>query len=568
MSQRIIVIGGVAAGASAAAKARRVNEEAEILVVEAGPYISFANCGLPYYIGGEITKRENLLVFGPDLFYGRFGVDVRTGTEAVSISRQARTVTLRGPDGSMSTEHYDRLVLATGAEGIAPPIENLDGPEVFYCRTIPDVDGVMGRLEQLGGPEGKRAMIVGGGYIGLECAEQLLQRGMKVTVVELLEQVMSPLDPEMAWKVQEAFENAGGEVVLGDGVAKIERNGGAAKAVCQSGREVEFDLAIVGVGVRPNVTLAERAGLRLGPTGAISVDPMQRTSDPNIYAAGDNCESLLLATQQVVNIPLAGPANKQGRIAGANAAMDLMGLDDRHRRRLRFKGVLGTAGVRVSGENACATGINEKHAVKHNIPYRVTYLPGNNHAGYYPGAESMLLKILWEPQTGRLLGAQATGGEGVAKRIDVIATAIYAGLTVEDLEQLDLVYAPPFGAAKDVAILAGFAAANALRGESPGLSPVELVESLDEENPPAVLDVRNQREWDRGHLDEAVHIPVDEIRKRMDEIPRNGEIAVHCAGGYRSYVAQRILMQHGFENVRNVYGGYGMIKRAKAAKKQ
>ncbi len=577
MSKRLVIIGGVAAGASAAAKARRTSEDIEIVMVEAGPYISFANCGLPYYVGGEIADRDDLFVVGAKGFAGRFNVDVRTRTRATSIDRQGRTVTLAGPDGETSELAYDRLVLATGTLAVQPPIEGLRRPDVFMVRTVPDVDAIVERMHQLRDKAGRtgagdatqepptEALVIGGGYIGLETAEQLLRRGVKVTVVEIAGQVMGPMDPEMAYPVQEALVSAGAKVLVREGVKRIDDRGGRAVAVTTKGSEIPFDIGILGAGVKPNVELARQAGVDLGETGAIAVDGLQRTSDTSIYAAGDNSELPHAVLGKPVNIPLAGPANKAGRAAGANAALDMIGAADEDPRRLRVSGVLGTGIVRVCGMSAGLTGLAEKDAQRHGVDYAVLCMPGASHAGYFPGATPLLLKVLYDPQTGKLLGAQGAGADGVDKRLDVLATAISAGMTVEDLENLDLCYAPPFGSAKDLEIQTGFAAANARRGLMPVITTRELLAELDSDAPPVVVDVRTQGEYQAGHLDGAVNIPVDEVRQRMDEIPADRPVVVHCAAGYRSYVAQRILMNAGRSNVRNITGGYKTITQTRKA---
>ncbi len=578
MSSNLVVVGGVAAGASAAAKARRTSEDIRITLIEAGPYISFANCGLPYYLGGEIADRDRLFVVKPKQFAKRFNMDVRTLTMATAIDRRQKTVTLATPDGS-ETIPYDRLILATGTVAVRPPIEGLDSSNIFTCRTVPDVDAITKQINAALGQEHGAiaaeaagaplsAVIIGGGYIGLETAEQFLHRGMKVTVIEMLNQVMGgAFDAEIALPVQNALEAAGAAVLLGDGVAKIVQKDGGSVAITRSGREIPFDVGILSVGVRPNVELAKQAGLQLGETGAIKVDPQQRTSDPAIFAAGDNSETIHKVLSRAVNIPLAGPANKAGRVAGCNAALDLVGAGEGDRRRLKMPPVLGTGIVRVCGQTAAVTGLSEGLAKKAGLDYEVLYMPGASHAGYYPGAESLLLKILYA-HDGRLLGAQAIGGNGVDKRIDVLATAVFAGMSVEDLESLDLAYAPPFSSAKDPVIMAGFAASNSRRGIMPTVTPRELLDALAGKNGDngeklLVIDVRTSREFEAGHLPEAVNIPVDEIRDRLDEIPADRTIVVHCGVGYRSYVAQQILMNLGRRNVLNITGGFGTITQVR-----
>jgi len=576
MPKRIVIIGGVAAGASAAAKARRTSEDVEIILLEAGPYISFANCGLPYYVGGEIPDRDELFVMDPKVFARRFALRVRTETRVESVDAKARTVTLAGTGEHIA---YDRLILATGAEPIRPPIAGLDRPNVFALRTVPDADAIAARLAEARHGEGEalaaqrvtaplRAVVIGGGYIGLEAAEQFRRRGLAVTVIEMAGQLMpGPLDAEMAWPLRGALEKLGCEVILSDAVAEVvDDDGAAAAAVTRSGRRVPFDLAVLAVGVRPSVGLAREAGLKLGPTGAVAVDAMQRTSDPAIYAAGDNSEAEHLVLGRPVNIPLAGPANKAGRVAGANAALDLAGAGQDDPRRLRLRGVLGTAVVRVGDVVAGVTGLTELQARREGVDCRVVYVPGTSHAGYYPGAERLLLKLLYDPATGRLLGAQAVGGAGVDKRLDVLATALAGGLTVEDLEQLDLCYAPPFGSAKDPVVMAGFVAANERRGVMPTITPGELLDALAGGDGPAVIDVRSPGEYDEGHLEPARNVPVDQLRARLDEVPADRPVAVYCGVGYRSYVAQQILANSGRRNVRNVTGGLGTIRQTRAAR--
>ncbi len=573
MAKRLVIVGGVAAGASAAAKARRSNEEIEIVMFESGPYMSFANCGLPYYVGGEIARRESLFVADPRVFRQRFQVDVRLNTTVTDVDRDARQVQYRDTNGEEYRLGYDRLILATGTVSVKLPLPGIAASHIFECRTIPDADAisnmVMETLHQ-GSREkdadgissaGKpRALVIGAGYIGLECAEQFLQRGLEVTVVEALDQIMSPLDKEMTLPVQHALEAAGARLILGDLVQAFDHSGNRSRAHLKSGGYEEFELAVVSVGVRPNVELAKKAGLKLGETGAIAVDQRQRTSDPEILAAGDNCEAVFIPTGTPVNIPLAGPANKQGRVAGQNGALDLAGVEETDRRRLQLKGVLGTSIVRVSGMVAAGTGLTEKFAQRLGANTAVAYNIGSSHAGYYPGAQSLIIKLVYEPEQGRLLGAQIVGAQGVDKRIDVLATAVFAGMTVEDIEQLDLGYAPPFGSAKDVVIVTGMTAANTWRGLSSSLTPQALFEEQQQQDAslPFLLDVRTRFEYKMGHLPEAVNIPLEQLRERLSEIPRDRRVVTQCNVGYRSYVAQQILKQNGFADVRNLSGGYSL----------
>ncbi len=568
MAKRIVIVGGVAAGASAGAKARRTSEDVEIVMLEAGPYISFANCGLLYYVGGEIAERDKLLVVTKERFAKRFNVDVRTDTEVVSVDRRGRSVTVRGKDGETEQLAYDRLVLATGALPARPPIKGLDRDNVFFVRGIPDVDAIKARIARAesSSPAGViTVLVIGGGYIGLEAAEQFAAMGAKTTLVEMADQLMPAMDVEMAWPMEAALAKAGCDVLTSQTVAEIVERDGATLAVTSAGEEVRFDLAIVAVGVRPNVALAEQAKLALGASRAIAVDAMQRTNDPAIYAAGDNSECRHLVLGRAVNIPLAGPANKAGRVAGANAALDLMDVGDDDPRRLRAGGVLGTAIVRVGETVAAVTGLTASAAKREGIAAEVMYIPGASHASYYPGAARIVVKIVYSADNGRLLGAQAVGGDGVDKRIDVLATAIAGGMSVEDLEDLDLCYAPPFGSAKDLEILAGFAAANTRRGIMPTITPAQLLDALAGGDRPYVIDVRSPGEFHRDHLEGAVNIPIDELRSRIGEVPTDRPVVLYCHVGYRSYVVERTLMNRGYANIRNVQGGIVMIRQTQRA---
>jgi NADPH-dependent 2,4-dienoyl-CoA reductase/sulfur reductase-like enzyme/rhodanese-related sulfurtransferase len=571
MSKRLLIVGGVAAGASAAAKARRSSEDIEIVMFERGPYMSFANCGLPYYIGGEIQSRSSLLVADPGIFARRFRVDVRLETTVTEVDTSRNSVSFTDRYGHSGSLEYDRLILATGTVPVKLPLEGSDAPNIFLCRTVPDADAIREYLEAVAaqarayddGDEDLdttqgRALIIGAGYVGLECAEQLLTRGLDVTVVEALDQVMSPLDREMTLPIQQALEAAGAELILEDQVEGFIHPGPRSQAQLKSGRKVEFDLAILGVGVRPNTQLARAAGVKTGATGAIAVDMRQRTSEPRIFAAGDNCEAVFLPTGRPVNIPLAGPANKQGRVAGQNAALDLMGADLEDPRRLSLKGVLGTSIVRVAGMVAGGTGLSEKAARRTGMSVGVSYNITSNHAGYYPGSRSLLIKLVYAPESGRLWGAQAVGPDGVDKRLDILATAVYGDMTVQDLEQLDLGYAPPFGAARDAVIMSGMIAANTQRGISPSLTPADLFQEMRSGKPPFLIDVRTRFEFKIEHLQGAVNIPLEQLRERLKEIPRDRPVVTQCNVGYRSYVAQQVLRQHGFQDVRNLSGGYGL----------
>lgn len=557
MKKRIVIIGGVAGGASAAARARRLCEQCEIIVFERGPHVSFANCGLPYFVGGEIVEQDSLLLQTPETLRARFNLDVRVNSEVLAIDRERQTVKVRElATGRDYEQPYDVLVLSTGASPLKPPIPGIDRPGHFTVRNIPDVEQIMAWIKDC---KACRAVIVGGGYIGLEMAEQLKRRGLAITIVEAMPQVMTPLDPEMAaWLHQELRAN-GVALQLGDGVAAFEppRPGESARAsvvVLKSGKRIEADTVVLGLGVRPETALAKNAGLDLGKLGGIRVNEYLQTSDPNIYAVGDAIEVRDRATGLWGIIPLAGPANRQGRIAADN----IFG------RPARYEGTWGTAILRLFNLSAGCTGANEKSLRKAGIPFQALHLHPGSHAGYYPGAEPIAMKILFAPDTGRLLGAQAVGHEGVDKRIDVFATALKGGMTVNDLAELELAYAPPFGSAKDPVNLAGMAAQNVLTG-AVELAQWTEVAALDPDRS-VLLDVRRPDERAKGFIPGSLHIPLDQVRARMGELPRDREIVVHCQSGQRSYFACRILAQHGFR-VRNLTGSYRTWKTATAQPK-
>lgn len=546
MSKKLVIIGGVAAGASCAARARRLSEDAHIVLVERGQFVSFANCGLPYHIGGEIAQRAKLIVQTPEALRTRFAIDVRLETEAISIDPRAKTVRLRERcSARVYEEPYDELVLAVGAKPLAPPIPGLDRKGHFFLRTIPDVDAILAWLDE---HECRRAVVVGGGYIGLETAEQLHKRGLQVSLVEALPQVMAPLDPEMAAYLHAELRTHGIDLYLGDPVAAFEEpvsSGEAAEAsvvVLRSGRRLPADIVILGLGVKPDTELARTADLELGPTGGIRVDEHMRTSVPHIWAAGDAVEVRDFVTGQPCVVPLAGPANRQGRIIADN----IFGLDS------RYPGTVGTAILRLFDLAAACTGANEKTLSRLGRRYEVAHLHPLSHAGYYPGAQPIAMKLIFDPDSGFVLGAQAIGRDGVDKRIDVLACAIKARMTVDDLAELELAYAPPFGSAKDPVNLAGMIAQNVRRGL---VQLAQWHEVTQPEAPFIVLDVRTGAERAKGAIPGSLHIPLDELRTRLDELPRDREIVVHCAIGQRSYYAARILAHHGFR-VRNLTGAY------------
>ena len=546
ISKRLVIIGGVAGGASAAARARRLCEQCEIVVLERGPHVSFANCGLPYYAGGEIAEADALRLQTPESLRARFNLDVRVNSEVFSIDRTMKTVKVRElSTGREYEQPYDALVLSTGASPLRPPIPGIERPGHFTVRNIPDVENI---LAWIGKSAAQRAVVVGGGYIGLEMAEQLRHRGLEVALVEALPQVMAPLDPEMAAWLHATLKAQGVALHLGNAVSAFvaPEAGESAKAsvvVLKNGVRIESDVVILGLGVRPEASLAKHAGLELGACGGVRVNEQLQTNDPNIYAAGDLIEVRDRITGSWAVIPLAGPANRQGRIVADN----IMG------RPARYEGTWGTAILRLFDLSAGCTGANEKSLRKAGIPFEGLHLHPGSHAGYYPGAEVIAIKILFAPGTGKLLGAQAVGKDGVDKRIDVFATALKAGMTVHELAELELAYAPPFGSAKDPVNLAGMAAQNLLNGDV-RVAQWHEVALLDSQKS-VVLDVRRLDERAKGAIPGSLHIPLDQIRSRLGELPRDKEIVVGCQSGQRSYLACRILAQNGFM-VRNLTGSF------------
>ena len=547
MNKKLLIIGGVAGGAGAAAKARRQSEDWDIVMFERGSYVSFANCGLPYYIGKVIEDREELLLFTPELFKSRFNVDVRLNTEILELDRQKKTVTAQGPDGKTYKEKYDKLVIATGGKPVTLPVPGADLEGVYHVFTVPDADAIASRLEK----GTKSAVVIGGGFIGLESAENLAERKVKVTLVEKLPQVMSNMDPEFSDVLVKELEKLGITVLTGVGLKAVTGKKAVSGVDLDDGTHIAADMVVMAAGVRGSTELAEKAGLRIGETRGIWTDASMRTSDPDIYAAGDIVESVHLVSGKKVRIPLAGSANKQGRVAGANAVGG----------NLLFRGVLGTAIIKVGGLTAARTGLNTREAEDLGYDFVSVYVPGNSHATYYPDSKPIIMKYTVQRQTGKLLGAQAIGREGVDKRIDVLSTAIFGNMTVFDLENLDLAYAPPFSSAKDAVIVGGMIAANYIRGEMDYASHLDLPKYLADPKT-IVLDVRTQEEWDFGHVEGAVLLPVDELRDRYKELDKKKTIVVYCGVGYRAYNACRFLMSKGF-TVKNLGGGWRLINMHK-----
>ena len=561
---KVVIVGGVAGGASCAARLRRLDESAEIVVVERGPYMSYANCGLPYHIGEVIERESALLVASAQLFRAQFAIDARVLTEAVDVDPSARTVQLRNVEtGEVTTESYDALVLSPGAMTVRPPIPGIDLPGIFEVRTVPDARTIKEWIARgttfLTGMDSysgwqtvrpkKHAVVVGGGFIGLETAENLAHVGFDVTVIEMADQVLLPLDPEFGRAAADRLEQNGVHVVLGDGVAGFESAGEDREALVvstRSGAQYPADVVIVSLGVRPDTALAKAAGLEVGERGGIRVDDQMRTSDPHIYAVGDAIEVKDFQTGEWTLMALAGPANRQGRIA----AEVICGRDS------RFRGVQGTAVIGLFGATLAWTGQNEKALVRRgDVDFEKVYLFPNSHAGYYPGAKPTVMKVLFRKSDGLLLGAQAAGEDGVDKRIGHLAMAIQFGATVFDLEESELCYAPPFGSAKDPVNFAGMVAADVLRGDMPVAHWFSDPEAL-------ILDVRSKPELAVENVEGCVHIPLGELRARLDELPRDREIHVLCRSAQRAYYATRVLVQNGFDA--KVISG-GMLSHAMLA---
>ena len=546
---RILIVGGVAGGASCAARARRLSENAEIIMFERGPYVSFANCGLPYFVGDVITSEKSLLVATPELFKNRFDIEVRTQSEVLAIDREKREIQVQYLlTGETYAEKYDAFVLAPGSSPIRPPLKGMDLPGIFTLRTIPDSHLVK---KWISFNNVKRAVIVGGGFIGLETAENLAKQGISVTIIEMLPQVMPPLDPEIAAPIQEHLISNGIALHLGDGVAGFDRGSGEniISTTTRSGIKYESEMVLLAVGVRPEISLAKQADLEIGGLGGIRVTDQMRTSDANIWAIGDAIEVRDFITGEWALVPLAGPANRQGRIA----ADVIIGRDS------HFRGVQGTMVCKVFNITVAATGVSEKTLLRHrlngkNIQYEKVYLHPSHHANYYPGAKPISMKLIYSPEDGRILGTQAVGEEGVEKRIDVIAMAIQRNSTVFDLEEAELCYAPQFGTAKDPVNLAGMVASNDLRGDSPAANWANAGET---QGP--IIDVREPFEFDAGHIEGAINIPLPILRDKMNELPKDKKILVYCGVGQRSYYAARILRLNGF-SARSISGGMMTFK--------
>jgi len=549
MSIKLLIIGGVAGGATAAARARRLDEHAEIILFERGEYISFANCGLPYYIGNVIKNRDNLLVATADAFKARYNIDVRLFSDVMGIDRANKRVKVKDiMTGRIYEETYGKLILSPGAEPVRPPLKGIDLENILTLRNIPDSDMIKAHVDA---GRHESAVIVGGGFIGLEMAENLVSRGIRTTIVEMLDQLMAPLDYEMSAIVRDHLEEKGVICYLGEGVKGFAEKEGRIIVHTEKDTNIECDMVILSIGVRPENRLARDAGLAIGHGGGIKVNAAMRTSDPDIYAVGDAVEIRDFISGHPTMTALAGPANKQGRIAADNA----MGGKS------VFKGTIGTSVVKIFDLTVASTGASEKALRHNNIPCLVSYTHSNSHASYYPDARMMAIKLMFSPSNGRILGAQIIGMGGVDKRIDVLATAIKGSMTVFDLEELELAYAPPYSSAKDPVNIAGFVASNLLKGDVKNINWSDI-KDLDPEKD-VLIDLRDKRELnDTGIIPGSIHLPLNQLRKRLPELDKDKNYVLYCAIGLRGYIGHRILIQNGFKS-RNLSGGYKTFMAAR-----
>lgn len=542
---KVVIIGGVAGGATAAARLRRLDEKAEIIILERGEFISFANCGLPYYIGGEITNKNALTLQTPQSFKMRFNIDVRINSEAIEIDPKSNTVTVRNlSDGSIYMESYDKLVLSPGAEPIKPDIPGINSDKVFTLRNIPDTMKIKKYIDE---KNPKSALVVGGGYIGVEMAENLSNAGLKVTIAELSDHLIAPLDFDMAADVQNYLENNGIRLIFNNGVKSVSDNGNNLSVSLQNG-SFDTDMIIMSVGVRPETHLAQNCGIRTDKRGSIIVDRNMKTNIHDIYAVGDAIQIENFISKQPAFIPLAGPANKQGRIAADN----ICGIES------EYTGTQGSSVLKVFDMTVAATGLNEKSAKDAGIDFDKTYIYSASHAGYYPGASNMSIKALWDKKDLKIIGAQIVGFEGVDKRMDVIASVMRLGAKITDLTSLELCYAPPFSSAKDPVNMLGYVAENVISGKIKQFFWHD-VEKLPRDNSVTLLDVRTSTEVSRGKINGFMHIPVDSLRENLDKIPKDKPVYVHCHSGLRSYIACRILAGNEYDCY-NLAGGWRLYE--------
>lgn len=542
---KIVIIGGVAGGATAATRLRRLSEENEIIILERGEFVSFANCGLPYHIGGAIPKRSSLLLQTPQSLKNRFNLDVRVLSEATSIDKENKTITIKNLDsGETYTETYDKLLLSPGANPVKPPFQGIDSPNIYTLRNIPDMDKIIQKSKTA-----NDFVVVGGGFIGLEVAENLIDSGKNVTLVELSNQVMAPVDYEIASFLHHKAKEKGLKLLLKTGVEKFSDTSKGIDVFLNNGKTLSADAVILAIGVRPENQLAQKADLEIGATGGILVNKYGQTSDQDIYAVGDAIEVEHYINQQKVLIPLAWPANRQGRLVADNISLG---------NHSPYKGTLGSSILKFFELNIASTGLNEKLLKKAKIPYQSLLVSRGSNAGYYPGAKNIVLKLIFTPE-GQILGAQAVGEKGIDKRIDVLATAIKAGLNVRNLSDLELTYAPPFNSAKDPVNIAGYVAENILNDHLE-MIPYDQFHKFVEEKNAIILDVRTEKEFRQGAIKGAVNIDVNHLRKELANLDISKQYIVYCAVGQRAYLAQRILLNNDYKAA-NLSGGYGVWQK-------
>lgn len=546
MGRKIVIIGGVAAGATAAAKARRVSEDVEITIIEKGPYISYANCGLPYYIGKIIPHKKDIVLHNKKSFSSRFNTNILLNTKATFIEPKTKKVVLETEEGEKIIE-YDKLILAVGGKPIIPMIEGLNSVNYFFVRTVEDAENIVKKIES-----SKSALIVGGGYIGIEVAEALYHANIKTTIVEYEKNILPAFPPECSLKIYEEAIKCGIDIRTKTALVKVENFENRIKCYFSDQKELVVDILILATGVKPDIELAEKAGIQIGELGGVVVNEKMETSIPDIYAAGDVVEKRNLITGKNVLMPLAGPANKEGRVAGCNAAGGNM----------TFKGVIGASVVSFKTAVVAHTGLTLKQAKDAGFDAEAIYVENAHHAEYYPDAKYIFLKLVFDKKTGKILGATASGEEGVTRRIDVISTAIYGNLTVFDLENIDLCYSPPHGSAKDVEHMAGYVSSNQLRGEGFGITPEYFLELEKGGNDFQLLDARTNIEYKMYHLDNAINIYINDLRNNLEKLDKNKPIVVYCAVGFRGYLATKILRNLGYEAY-NILGGIEAIKRFK-----
>ncbi|WP_213195572.1 FAD-dependent oxidoreductase [Cloacibacterium caeni] len=545
---KILIVGGVAGGATAATRLRRLSEENEVIIFEKGQYVSFANCGLPYYISGTIDKRDALLLQTPESLKERYNLDVRVFTEVLSIYTVDKKVSVKNlQTGEIYLESYDKLLLSPGAEPIKPPFEGIDSDKIYTLRNIPDMDKIVAKTKNA-----QNFVVVGGGFIGLEVAENLIEAGKSVKLVELGNQVMAPVDFDIASFVHEKAKQKGLELLLNVGVEKFNDKGETIEVFLNNGTYLETDAVILAIGVKPETKLAVEAGLEIGETRGILVNEFMQTSNPDIYAVGDAIEVAHYINNKKVLIPLAWPANRQGRIVADNIVLG---------NQYKYTGSLGSSILKFFELSVASTGLNEKILKRFGIPYKTAIVTRGHHAGYYPGAKNMVLKVIFD-ENGKIFGAQAVGEAGVDKRIDVIATAIKGNLTVYDLPEIEITYAPPFNSAKDPVNIAGYAAENILKGD---LEMVNYDEFWDfvKENDAVILDVRTSKEFSGGAIEGAININVDDLRANLEKLDKNKMYAIYCQVGLRGYLANRIMRNNGFQAV-NLNGGYNLWSKVQS----